>query len=54
MPQRILCENCEEILYAGTDLRPPEEVIQQFNGKCPKCGKRLFFSSDKIEIKPIQ
>jgi len=51
MPQKIICEVCGEVLYNGVDLKPPEEVIQQFGGNCPKCGKKLKFNPEKVEIK---
>ena len=53
MPQKIICDACGEILYEGADLKPPEEVIQQFNGKCPKCSRQLTFNPVKVDIKGL-
>ena len=53
MPQKVICEACGEVLYNGVDLKPPEEVIQQFNGKCPRCGRQLVFNPEKVEIKGL-
>ena len=53
MPQKVICEACGEVLYKGVDLKPPEEVIQQFNGKCPRCGRQLVFNPEKVEIKGL-
>ena len=53
MPQKIVCEGCGELLFNGLKLRPPEEVIQEFDGKCPYCGKKLVFNPDKVEIKTL-
>jgi hypothetical protein len=50
MPQKIICEGCDEVLLEDTKLRPPEEVIKEHYGKCPFCGKELIFNPDKIEI----
>jgi len=47
----IVCGKCGSILYSGSDLKPPEEVIQQYNGRCPSCGKKLVFDPEKVEIK---
>ena len=54
MPQRVVCEQCGTILYDGVDLRPPDEIIQECNGKCPKCGKKLAFTPKKIEVTSVE
>ena len=54
MPQRIICEGCGEAIYDSIELKPPEELIQQLDGKCPKCGKKLVFNHEKVEIKGIE
>jgi len=54
MPQRVFCQNCGFTLYEGTELTPPEEIVQRFNGKCPKCGKKLSFNPTNVDIKPIK
>jgi ribosomal protein S27AE len=41
LAQRILCGKCGQILYEGTELRPPYEIVETYNGKCPKCRKNL-------------
>jgi len=52
MPQEVVCDRCGEILYKGLDLKPPDEIIQLHNGKCPKCGKKLSFIPIKVEVNP--
>jgi len=54
VPQRVVCERCGAVLYEGVDLRPPDEIVQEYDGKCPKCGKKLSYSSQKIEIRPVE
>jgi DNA-directed RNA polymerase subunit RPC12/RpoP len=54
MPQLVICENCGAILYKGVDLKPPDEIIQEHDGKCPKCGKKLSFTPKNIEVKPVE
>jgi len=51
LPQQVVCEKCGFILYAGSDLKPPDEIIQTHEGKCPKCGKKIFFMPKKVEVK---
>jgi ribosomal protein L34E len=54
VPQRAICQNCGALLYQGMDLRPPEEIIQQYNGKCPKCGKKLSSIPKDVEVSPVE
>jgi hypothetical protein len=53
MPQKVICEACGEILYSDIDLKPPEELIRNFEGKCPKCGKELSYNPENIEIREL-
>jgi len=34
------------------DLKPPDEVVEENEGRCPKCGNELNFSPSNIKIKP--
>jgi ribosomal protein S27AE len=52
VPQRIICSNCGFLLYSGFELKPPEEIIQQKNGVCPNCGKKLNFEPENMKIIP--
>ena len=53
MPQKIICEGCGYVLYDSDDLKPPEELIKELEGKCPKCSKKLIFNPEKVEIKGL-
>jgi hypothetical protein len=39
-------------LYEGAELKPPDEIIQKHNGKCPNCGKKLSSIPIDVEVKP--
>jgi RNase P subunit RPR2 len=52
MPQRVYCQKCNCILYEGAELKPPDEIMQKHNGKCPKCGKKLSSIPIDVEVKP--
>ena len=54
MPQRAVCQDCGCILYEDIDLKSPDEIIQQHDGKCPSCGKKLIFVPEKIDVKPVE
>jgi hypothetical protein len=54
MPQRVICHGCNHVLYEGPELRPPDEILQQYEGKCPKCGKKLSLLPIDVEVKPIK
>jgi len=53
LPQTIYCSKCKHLLYNGVELKPPVEVIQANGGYCPKCGKKLNFEIEKVEIIPL-
>ncbi len=40
-PLCVLCEDCSALLYEGTKLISPQEIIERYNGRCPECNKRL-------------
>jgi hypothetical protein len=54
MPQRVTCQGCGYLLYEGAELKPPDEILQQYEGKCPKCGKKLSLLPIDVEVKPIR
>ncbi|MCL2475767.1 hypothetical protein [Candidatus Bathycorpusculum sp.] len=53
MPQRVVCHGCNYILYEGTELKPPDEIIQQNSGKCPQCSRKLSLLPIEVEIIPL-
>ena len=32
-------------------MKPPDEIIQANDGKCPKCGKKISYMPKKVEVK---
>ncbi len=54
MPQRVVCHGCNHVLYEGAELRPPDEIIHQYDGKCPKCNKKLSLLPLNVEVKPVR
>jgi len=52
MPQRVFCEGCGATLYDRPELESPSEIIQRYNGTCPKCQKTLLFEIEKVRILP--
>ena len=32
-------------------MKPPDEIIQTHDGKCPKCGKKISFVPKKVEVR---
>ncbi len=53
MPQRVICHGCNYVLYEGSELKPPDEIIAQNNGKCPQCDRKLSLLPMDVEVKPI-
>lgn len=54
LPQQVLCDECGEILYQGSELKSPEEIHQMYNGRCPKCGRKLSLIPKKIKVLPAK
>ena len=54
VPQCVICSECSHVLYEGQDLKPPDEILQQHDGKCPKCGKKLSLLPIDVEVKPMK
>jgi hypothetical protein len=53
MPQRVICHGCNYVLYEGSELKPPDEIISENGGKCPKCNRKLSLLPIDVEVKPI-
>jgi len=54
MPERVICQQCKTVLYEGSELKPPEEIIQSHDGKCPKCGRKLSLIPTIVEVKATE
>jgi hypothetical protein len=54
MPQRVKCKGCNHLLYEGAELKPPDEILSQYNGQCPNCKKKLSLLPSDVEVKPFR
>jgi rubredoxin len=54
MPLKVVCHQCGYVLYEGAELKPPDEVIQKYDGRCPNCGRKLAFIPLNVEVKPYK
>lgn len=41
-------------MYEGAELKPPDEILHEHEGKCPKCGKKLSFVPIDVSVIPIR
>jgi len=53
LPQRVVCHGCAHVLYEGSELKPPDEIISENGGKCPKCSRKLSLLPIDVEVKPL-
>jgi hypothetical protein len=53
MPQRIHCRRYGSILYEGIELKRPDEIVQRYEYRCPKCGRKLSSVLIKIAVEMI-
>ncbi len=49
----MICKKCGTVLYEGEELKPPYEIVEIYDGKCPACDKKLCFVPTHVEIKVI-
>lgn len=49
----MICHKCGAVLYENIELKPPEEIAQSYDGKCPNCGKKLAFIPKRVQVKPL-
>lgn len=52
MPQRVTCSECNNVLYEGDILKSPQDIIKKLDGRCPKCNRKLDFSTGGVIIYP--
>lgn len=52
MPQHVVCQGCGHILYDGAELKPPDEIINEHGGKCPKCDRKLLLIPTDVDVRP--
>jgi len=53
VPQLVVCHKCGAVLYDNVELKPPDEIVQSYDGKCPNCGKKLSFIPKRVQVKPL-
>jgi Zn/Cd-binding protein ZinT len=53
MPLKLTCHKCNYVLYEGDILKSPSDIINKYNGKCPKCNRKLSgFNKDWFSVYP--
>jgi len=50
LPQKIFCKDCKHVLYSGSEVRPPTEVAIEYDGACPKCGRKLSVEIEELRV----
>jgi phage pi2 protein 07 len=40
------------VLYEGDILKSPQDIIKKLDGRCPKCNRKLDFSTGGVIIYP--
>jgi len=52
--QKIVCSECGYCLYEGDLLKPLQDIIKKYGGRCPKCNKKLVFSPSEVSVIPFE
>ncbi len=50
MPFKIVCDGCGLVLYEGRNAKTPYEVVGNFEGRCPKCCRKLSPTPLSFEV----
>ena len=50
LPVRIICHQCNSVLYENPELVSPKDIIDKYDSKCPKCTAPLTFDATKVSI----
>jgi phage FluMu protein Com len=53
MTHTVRCHQCDTVLYEGQALKPPYEIVTQYNGRCPHCGRKLSTIPVRFAVTPI-
>jgi hypothetical protein len=48
MPLQVICQKCKFVLYERKELKPPYELVEGYNGKCPNCRKKTFSNTNRL------
>jgi len=49
----VIRDKCSVLLYERGDIKPPNDIVLDYDGKCPNCGKKLSFAPINIEVRAI-
>ena len=54
MPLKIHCYGCGAPLYEGEEIKPPYEIIEKNEGRCPNCHRKLSHVPKTVEVISIE
>jgi len=54
LPQKVICSECSYLLYEGDILKSPQDIVKKYDGRCPKCNRKLGFKTDGVSIYPYE
>jgi hypothetical protein len=50
MPFEIVCDDCGFVLYRGSEMRSPKDVMRTFKGRCGNCAEKMSIDNYKVEV----
>ena len=54
MGLKIVCHQCNHVLYEEFDLIPFFKLRDELDGKCPNCKRKLAIRLVKVEMKGVK
>lgn len=53
MTHTVRCDQRDAVLREGAALKPPYEIVMRYNGRCPRCGRKLATVPVRFAVTPI-
>ena len=50
MPFEIICNDCGFVLYRGSEMRSPKDVLRAFRGKCGNCNAKMSIENFNVVV----
>ena len=50
MTLKVYCDECGAVLYEGERLKSPFEIIEDYEGRCPNCHRKLSHIPLTVEV----
>lgn len=50
MPLETICDDCGFVLYRGSEMRSPKDVLRTFKGRCGNCSAKMSIENYGVVV----